>query len=72
MKKPKLPDDLEACCVYCEYFSRLSSTGDMFCKYHSAMKKTEETAVCRHFSFDIFSFKPRVPSLPKAFDFTKL
>ncbi len=72
MAKNKLPDDLQPSCELCEYFSTLSANGESFCKYKNRLKIVSPSDVCRNFSFDIFSYKPRAPLTPKAFDFTKL
>ena len=67
MKKNNgLPDDLTPSCALCEYRTALCATGDVLCKYHGALKRITDDGVCRHFSFDIFSYKPHpAPSLQK-------
>lgn len=72
MKKSRLPDDTEPCCELCEYFTHIEATGESLCKYKNTLKKIEENDVCRQFSFNIFAYKPKIPVLPKVFDFTKI
>ena len=72
MKKKNLPENVTPCCEFCEYFSRLPLTGETLCQYKNRLKKIDENDVCRRFSFNIFSYKPQIPPLPKAFDFTKI
>ncbi len=72
MKKHGIPEDIEPCCELCEYFVRMDGSGETLCRYKNRLRKVDEFAVCRRFSFNIFAYKPLVPTLPKAFDFTKI
>lgn len=72
MSKKNIPEDIEPCCELCEYAFKMEMTGELLCKYKNALKRTDCTDVCRHFSFDIFSYKPKTAKMPKAFDFTKI
>ena len=72
MKKTKTPEDITPCCAVCEHCFHIESTGEYLCKRKKTLKKVVDTDLCRGFSFDIFSYKPSVPKMPKAFDFTKI
>ena len=71
-KNKKKINDIEPCCELCEYASKIDATGELLCKYKSALKKVEENDCCKKFSLNIFAYKPKVAKLPKAFDFTKI
>lgn len=72
MKKYNIPDELEPCCELCEYSSRIEATGELLCKYKCKLKVVSEDDICRKFSFNIFSYQPKVSKQPKHFDFTKI
>ncbi|MCR5353420.1 MAG: hypothetical protein K6D98_03865 [Clostridiales bacterium] len=72
MKKFNLPDDTEACCEYCEYSTHIEALGQTLCKYRNSLRKVKDDDVCKHFSFNIFSYKPKTAKAPKSFDFTKI
>lgn len=72
MKKHGIPEDIEPCCELCEHFVHMDGSGESLCRYKNRLRKVDEFGVCRHFSFNIFAYKPLVPTLPKAFDFTKI
>ena len=72
MKKYEIPDDISPCCELCEYASKMEVTGDLLCKYKNSLKKKDYDDLCRHFSFNIFAYKPAASKKAKVFDFTKI
>ncbi len=63
--KKKLPEDLQKCCALCEHATKIELSGDILCTKAKNLKRVTEDDVCRHFSFDILSYKPSPTKIPK-------
>ena len=63
--KHNTPQDIEKCCAFCEYAKKLEITDQLLCARTKDLKKVSEDYVCKKFSFDILSYKPKPSKLPK-------
>lgn len=63
--KKKLPYDIEKCCELCEFAKKVEISGEILCTRTKNLKRVDADSFCRHFSFDILSYKPAPTKLPK-------
>ena len=63
--KHSLPDDIEKCCALCEYARKLEIADQIICTRTKNLIKVSEEDVCKKFSFDLLSYKPKPAKLPK-------
>ena len=63
--KNRLPNDIEKCCELCEYAKKVEISGEILCSRTKNLKRVSPDSACRHFSFDILSYKPAPTKLPK-------
>ena len=63
--KRNLPDDICKCCALCEHVKKVDITGEVLCARTKNLKVVSEDYVCRHFSFDILSYRPNPTKIPK-------
>lgn len=64
MKKNNL-GDIEKSCELCEFAKKVEISGQVLCTRTKNLKRVEADSICRHFSFDILSYKPAPTKLPK-------
>ena len=63
--KHNIPDDIEPSCLLCEYARKLEIADQIICTRSKNIKEVSEDHVCKKFSFDILSYKPKPTKLPK-------
>ncbi len=65
--KKGLPEDLDKSCSICQYSRFIETTSQTLCIKSKDAKIVSPDFKCRHFSFDILSYRPMPLKIPHFF-----